>query len=280
MSRGQDVSNLLTVLHVYSTRVHVINANQVTRVPSAAVSVSRTPGLVERHTSCKAAHNLKDKSLEGLGWCVARVLTLFLSRGGTRCTANVHPRVVPALLVTLLWSTSWAPDQAWPSGHPRLERIGLRYALATLCLLPQTACGISRMASAGTWPRPIALDRSIHPGRAVLEPRSSAVTVSLMLSFTTILVAWLVSFFLGTPHLPCSGRGLACTGLVCAYFYPLSELRGKACGLCCLWHRSAGQRAVLDPWEVRQSPARNWTRWLSPRLAWALCAAHLLPVYP
>ena len=201
-----------------------------------------------------------------------------------KCSPRVR-YVLLALLVTLLWSTSWVLIKLGLRDIPALTFAGLRYALATLCLLPlalrSRQLAALRTASAGTWLRLIALGLlyyALTQGAQFLSlAYLPAVTVSLMLSFTTILVAWLSVSFLQERPTAMQWAGIGLYGIgVLVYFYPALRTPWKACGLCRLWHRSAGQRAVLDPWAGTSIASANWDPLAVTTVGMGIGAAALL----
>lgn len=150
------------------------------------------------------------------------------------------PAVLQALFVTFLWSTSWVLIKIGLEDIPALPFAGLRYTLAFLCLLPFAArsgqLAPLRRLSAGTWARLLLLGLlfySVTQGAQFVSLfYLPALTVSLMLSFTTILVALLGIFTLNER--PAAGQW-AGTGLylagVLVYFYPLFLPQGELIGL-------------------------------------------------
>lgn len=116
-----------------------------------------------------------------------------------------HRRAVAqALLVTFLWATSWVLIKLALPGIPALTFAGLRYTAAWLCLLP-FACAPRpraelRRLTRGDWLGLGALGLLFYAvtqgaqflGLALLP----AVTVSLLLNCTTIVVAGLGGLFL------------------------------------------------------------------------------------
>ena len=145
-----------------------------------------------------------------------------------------------ALLVTFLWSTSWVLIKIGLEDIPALTFAGLRYSLAFLCLLPlalRPAGLISlRGLSGRRWVRLIVLGLLFYTvtqgaqfvGLAYLP----ALTVSLLLNFTTIVVALLGIFLLAERPtvLQWSGVCLNVIGIV-IYFYPVAIPAGQAVGL-------------------------------------------------
>lgn len=145
-----------------------------------------------------------------------------------------------ALLVTFLWSSSWVLIKIGLVDIPALPFAGLRYTLAFLCLLPFALRSPQRerlgRLPAGTWARLIFLGLlfyAITQGAQFLSLfYLPAATVSLLLSFSSILVA-----LLGIPLLgerPSAGQWvgflLSLFGAL-LYFYPISLPRGELVGL-------------------------------------------------
>jgi drug/metabolite transporter (DMT)-like permease len=147
--------------------------------------------------------------------------------------------ILLALLVTFLWSTSWVLIKFGLRDLPALTFAGLRYALATLCLLPLALRSGQlvplRRASAGLWVRLVVLGLlyyAVTQGAQFLSlAYLPAVTVSLMLSFTTILVAWLGIGLLGERPTAAqwAGVGLYAIGVL-VFFHPLSAIEGAPVG--------------------------------------------------
>jgi drug/metabolite transporter (DMT)-like permease len=148
--------------------------------------------------------------------------------------------VLQALLVTFLWSTSWVLIKIGLVDIPALVFAGLRYTLAFLCLLPlvlRPAGLISlRSLSGRKWTRLIVLGLLFYAvtqgaqflGLAYLP----ALTVSLLLNFTTIFVSLLGIFLLAErpTALQWSGVFLNIVGIV-IYFYPVAIPASQAVGL-------------------------------------------------
>jgi drug/metabolite transporter (DMT)-like permease len=148
--------------------------------------------------------------------------------------------VLLALLVTLLWSTSWVLIRIGLEDMPPLSFAGLRYTLAFLCLLPFAIGGRQlaplRRARLGTWLRLGFLGvlfYAVTQGAQFLSlfylPASMT---GLVLSFTTILVAFLGATFLRERPTIAQWTG-AVVYLVgaCVYLYPISLPRGELVGL-------------------------------------------------
>jgi drug/metabolite transporter (DMT)-like permease len=157
---------------------------------------------------------------------------------------DTHPShlvaVLQALLVTFLWSTSWVLIKIGLEDIPPLTFAGLRYSLAFLILLPflmrGKRLGTLRRLSASTWGLLLLLGLLVYTvtqgAQFVSLSYLPAVTASLLLSFTTALVA-----FLGIPLLreiptpfQWAGTGLYLAGVL-VYFYPLDVPMGLALGL-------------------------------------------------
>jgi drug/metabolite transporter (DMT)-like permease len=147
--------------------------------------------------------------------------------------------VLQALLVTFLWSTSWVLIKIGLKDIPALPFAGLRYTLAFLCLLPfalrSGQLASLRRLSPGAWVRLVLLGLlfySVTQGAQFLSLfYLPAVTTSLLLSFTSIIVAVLGIIFLNEKPglLQWLGTGLYLGGVL-IYLYPVvlphSELIG------------------------------------------------------
>jgi drug/metabolite transporter (DMT)-like permease len=148
--------------------------------------------------------------------------------------------ILQALLVTFLWSTSWVLIKVGLRDIPALPFAGLRYTLAFLCLLPFAVrsgqLASLRRLSVGTWARLIALGLlfySVTQGAQFLSLfYLPAMTTSLLLSSTTILVALLGIPLLGEwPTLvQWGGTGLYLIGVL-VFFFPASLPTGEVIGL-------------------------------------------------
>jgi len=145
-----------------------------------------------------------------------------------------------ALFVTFLWSTSWVLIKIGLEDLPALTFAGLRYTLAFLCLLPLAARSGQlqplRKLPARSWARLLLLGLLFYSltqgAQFVSLYYLPAITVSLMLSFTTILVALLGIFTLHErpASVQWAGAGLYVAGVL-AYFYPLFVPQGELIGL-------------------------------------------------
>jgi drug/metabolite transporter (DMT)-like permease len=148
--------------------------------------------------------------------------------------------VLQALFVTFLWSTSWVLIKIGLGDIPALTFAGLRYSLAFLCLLPFVLSPTRRTSLRGLsgrgWARLIILGLLFYAvtqgaqflGLAYLP----SVTVSLLLSFTTVIVPLLGIFLLAERPtvLQWGGIGLSVVGVV-IYFYPVSLPASQVFGL-------------------------------------------------
>ena len=152
-----------------------------------------------------------------------------------------HTRaVLQALLVTFLWSTSWVLIKIGLQDIPALPFAGLRYMLAFLFLLPfalrSGQLAALRRLPAGMWLRLLLLGLLFYTATQGAQFLSlvylPAMTTSLLLSFTTILVALLgIALLRERPTaMQWGGTGLYLAGVL-AYFYPLSLPPGEAVGL-------------------------------------------------
>ncbi len=154
-----------------------------------------------------------------------------------------NPRVVAigqALLVTFLWSTSWVLIKIGLREVPALTFAGLRYLLAFLVLLPVLAFrghfGLVRRLPPRTWLRLAALGvlfiAVTQGAQFIALSYMPAVTVNLILSLTTIVVALLGIVFLAEmPGLvQWAGISLALLGAL-VYFLPVGIGGGQGIGL-------------------------------------------------
>ncbi len=156
---------------------------------------------------------------------------------------NLSPHlraVLLALLVTFLWSSSWVLIKIGLRDIPALPFAGLRYTLAFLCLLPFALRREHRASlgqlSPGLWFRLILLGLLFYALTQGAQFLSlfylPAVTVNLLLSFTSVIVALLGTFLLGeVPTLAqWGGVGLYALGVL-AFFYPHALPRDSIIGL-------------------------------------------------
>ena len=183
-----------------------------------------------------------------------------------------HPASLPlkatlqALFVTLLWSTSWVLIKIGLKDIPAVLFAGLRYGLAFMVLLPIALRLQPKMfarLSASDWLRLTGLGLiyySVTQGAQFVGLQYlPAATFSLMLSFSTVLVAffgilWLKESPTWNQWL---GIGLFAVG-ACFYFYPVaaqSSLTGWlvagagviANAISSIMGRSINRSAALSP---------------------------------
>lgn len=147
--------------------------------------------------------------------------------------------VLQALLVTFLWSTSYVLVKIGLVDIPPVTFAGLRYTLAFLCLLPfffhQGQAATLRKLSKKDWAQLAILGLLFYTitqgtnfiGLAYLP----AVTVSLLLSFTPVVVALLGILLLKEQPLwrQWLGVGLCIIGAT-LFFYPLAIPTGHTIG--------------------------------------------------
>lgn len=150
--------------------------------------------------------------------------------------------VLQALFVTFLWSTSWVLIKIGLEEIPSLTFAGLRYVAATVCLLPVALARPSIRRSLGglsgrSWGRLVALGillYSVTQGAQFvgLDLVPSVNTVSLLLSFTPVLVAVAGIPLLGERPGALQWAGVA-VYLAGAYLYlaPVSLLAAHLGGL-------------------------------------------------
>lgn len=147
--------------------------------------------------------------------------------------------VLQALFVTFLWSTSWVLIKIGLKDIPALTFAGLRYSLAFLCLLPFSlrsarSTSLQRL-STKAWTRLIILGflfYALTQGAQFLGlAYMPAVTVNLLLSFTSIVVALMGIVLLAErpTALQWGGVGLSVLGAF-LYFYPISLPASQAIG--------------------------------------------------
>lgn len=152
------------------------------------------------------------------------------SQANLQAQARDHRRaVLQALFVTFLWATSWVLIKLGLQDIPSLTFAGLRYLLAFLLLLPFALRRQHRrrMAelSARSWFRLAALGVLFYTltqgAQFVGLFYLPAVTVNLLLSFTSVAVAVLgVVLLAERPHLrQWGGLALALAGAL-VYFFP------------------------------------------------------------
>jgi drug/metabolite transporter (DMT)-like permease len=152
-----------------------------------------------------------------------------------------HTRaLLQALFVTFLWSTSWVLIKIGLPAIPALPFAGLRYGLAFLCLLPLALRGDTRAEfrclSHRDWWRLALLGLllyTITQGTQFLGLfYLPAITVSLLLSCTPIIVALLGATWLQEPPSAQQWGGMALYLVgVLVYFVPATLPAGEIIGL-------------------------------------------------
>jgi drug/metabolite transporter (DMT)-like permease len=148
--------------------------------------------------------------------------------------------VVQALFVAFLWATSWVLIKIGLGEIPALTFAGLRFTLAAMCLLPLALRPVHRTALRGLpardWARLIVLGILIvgmtqgtqFLGLSLLP----AVTVNLLLSFSTVIVSVAGVFLLSErpKTLQWGGVGLYLAGAA-VYFLPVALPASQIAGL-------------------------------------------------
>ena len=147
--------------------------------------------------------------------------------------------VIQALFVTFLWSSSWVLIKIGLTDIPALPFAGLRYTLAFLCLLP-LAFRSGRLKqlrglSTSKWGQLILLGLLFYAvtqgSQFVSLLYLPAMTTSLLLSFTTILVALLGIFLLSESPTRAQWAGtiLYLAGVM-VFLYPITLPAGQVVG--------------------------------------------------
>jgi drug/metabolite transporter (DMT)-like permease len=154
---------------------------------------------------------------------------------------NKHLKaILLALLVTFLWSTSFILIKWGLAEIPPLTYAGLRYSLAFLCLLPFTFNrknkAVIKTLTKYDWFKLISYgllfiaftQGAMFMGLELLP----AVTVSLWLNFTPLIVAIMAIFFLREypTILQWGGAVLFIVGIL-TYFFPISLSESQGFGL-------------------------------------------------
>ena len=153
--------------------------------------------------------------------------------------------IAQALLVTFLWATSWVLIKVGlqsPAGGslPPLTFAGLRYGLAFLCLLPfalRARHGAAlRGLSRRNWALLVLLGVLIYTltqgGQFVALKYLPAITLNLLLNFSSTLVALLGMLFLAERPTPLQWLGMAAAlAGALVFFYPVMLVgAGQAIG--------------------------------------------------
>ena len=146
--------------------------------------------------------------------------------------------ILQALLVTFLWSTSWVLIKFALDEIPPLTFAGLRYTLAFLILLPGLGKYKAeiRTLSGKEWGRLAALGLVFYTltqgGQFLTLNHLEAVTYSLLLNFTTVLVALIGAIAL--REVPSRRQWIGIVLFLAGallYFYPVFSPAGRALGL-------------------------------------------------
>jgi len=145
--------------------------------------------------------------------------------------------VLQALLVTFLWSTSWVLIKLSIQEIPPLTFAGLRYSIAVLIMLPGLRKHKTHLQtlSSKEWRHLVVLGLVFYTftqgGIFLTLNHLEAITFSLLLNFTTLLVA--VFGILALRELPSKvqwvGIIIFITGVL-VFFSPFSALTGKPLG--------------------------------------------------
>jgi drug/metabolite transporter (DMT)-like permease len=164
----------------------------------------------------------------------------FQERGESNPQRRHHNAVLLALFVTILWSSSWVMIKFGLATVPPVGFAGIRYGLATLCLLPFTLrrknLVLIKQLHFLDWMRLLALGILFYTvaqgGQYVALSYLPAITVSLMLSLTAIVVVILGILFLKEMPgwLQWLGMAIFVAGLL-VYFYPISFSSASWIGL-------------------------------------------------
>jgi len=148
--------------------------------------------------------------------------------------------ILLALLVTFLWSTSFVIIKIGLAEIPPLTFAGLRYTIAFICLLPfaftKTNASIIKKLEKSDWLKLILLGFLFYVftqgtqfiGLSLLP----AVTVSLLLNFTPLIVAMMAIFLINEfpSTLQWIGVVLFILGIL-TYFFPVDLSEGQTIGL-------------------------------------------------
>ena len=148
--------------------------------------------------------------------------------------------IVQALFVVFLWATSWVFVKFGLQAIPPVTFAGLRYFLALLCLLAVLSFRPERKElrrlSKRTWMKFAALGILLYAGTQgavfVALVYLPAVTVNLLWSFSSVVIALLGTFLLAErPAMrQWVGMGIALLGAF-IYFYPVDIPRDQTLGL-------------------------------------------------
>ena len=149
-----------------------------------------------------------------------------------------HAALAQALLVTILWSTSWILIKRGLGTIPPLTFAGLRYGLAFFALLP----GLwrrreeLRQLEARDWGSLLCLGVVLYAltqgGQFLALDHLDAIPLTLILSLTPALVALTSGVALAERPTKRQGLGVLLAALgALAYFWPIGSMSGRAVGL-------------------------------------------------
>jgi len=167
----------------------------------------------------------------------------FRFTGGVFVRKQTHlhiQAVLQALLVTFLWATSWVLIKTGLHHIPSLVFAGLRYTVAVFCLLPLAArpthLRVLRKLSRRKWQQLLLLGVLLYAitqgGQFLSLAALPAISVSLLLNSTPLLVALLGMFLLAERPTLLQWGGMGCYLLgITVYFFPLSVSTAHVFGL-------------------------------------------------
>ena len=152
-------------------------------------------------------------------------------------TSDRTRAIFQALLVTFLWSTSWVLIKISLNDIPPLTFAGLRYTLAALILFPGLIKhkAAVKALSRKDWRNLILLGVVFYAlaqgGQFLTMKYLDNVTLSLLLNFTTVVVAFLAIVGLREMPTPLQWAGVVLfLGGVLLYFLPQGGLVGSTLG--------------------------------------------------
>lgn len=175
-------------------------------------------------------------------WRIRQEMALCLSSQSimTKKTTTHLVAVAQALLVTFLWATSWVLIKLGLVDLPALTFAGLRYCLAALCLLPFVLTH-DRLAALRRL-KPVMSGKLVTLGLLFITLTQGAqflglaylpaVTVNLLLNFTSIIVALLGVLLLGEKPTRTQWVGIVLTVAgATIYFHPVTFPANQTIGL-------------------------------------------------
>jgi drug/metabolite transporter (DMT)-like permease len=160
-----------------------------------------------------------------------------------RVELSSHSRaVLQALFVTFLWSTSWVLIKVgFRDDLPPLLFAGLRYTAAFICLFTFMMTRRANRAEVSTLKRRDWLMLALLGVLFYAVTQASqfvglkylpSATVNLLLTFSSVVVAWLGIYLLKEKPLPIQwlGVGIYLTGVM-VYFYPFDSIGDSIIGI-------------------------------------------------